>query len=134
MGNFWEILYILSWQRAANPPILWRPSYVAYYPFFKLLPTLPLPQLACHLQPPLPLFFLLFCFFSWMCFMPHDNMDLHKSSLGTLVPAGPWCVFYATSHQVDWGLTQHDFLRVLGFDIIHKTYTAHSGASRLAHP
>ena len=27
----------------------------------------------------------------------HDNMDLHISSLGILVPEGPWCVFYAPS-------------------------------------
>ena len=60
-------------------------------------------------------------------------MDLHISSLGTLVPEGTWCVFYATRHQVYWGLTQCGFLLVLGFDITHKTYTGPSGASRLIH-
>ena len=62
----------------------------------------------------------------------NDNMDLYILSLGTLVPEGPWCVFYATRHQVYWGLTQ-GVLLVLWFDIIHKTYKAHSGASRLTH-
>ena len=65
---------------------------------------------------------------------PHDNVDLHISSLGTLVPEGTRCVFSATRHQVYWGLTQCGFLLVLGFDITHKTYTGHSGASRLTHP
>ena len=30
---------------------------------------------------------------------------LHMSSLGTLLPGGPWCVFYAKRHQLYWGLT-----------------------------
>ena len=32
-------------------------------------------------------------------------MDLHMSSLGILVPEGPWCVFSATRCQLYWGLT-----------------------------
>ena len=40
-----------------------------------------------------------------------DNMDLHILSLGTLVPEGSWCVFYATRNQVYWALTHNvDFL------------------------
>ena len=35
-------------------------------------------------------------------------LDLHVSSLGTLVPEEPWCAFYATRHQVYWGLTHVD--------------------------
>ena len=34
----------------------------------------------------------------------NDNMDLHMSSLGTLVPEGPWYVFYAARCQVYGGL------------------------------
>ena len=64
----------------------------------------------------------------------HINMDLHISSLGTLLPEGPWCVSYARRHQVYWGLKQCGFSLVLGFDITRKTYTAQSGASRLTHP
>ena len=29
------------------------------------------------------------------------------SSLGTVVPEGPWCVFYATRRTVYWGLTHN---------------------------
>ena len=54
-GQFWEILYIPSWQRAAKPTILGRSPphpYVAYYPFFKFLPTLPsLPNLPVTSNP-----------------------------------------------------------------------------------
>ena len=34
-------------------------------------------------------------------------MDLHMSSLGTLVTEGPWCVFHATRCQVYWVLTHN---------------------------
>ena len=34
-------------------------------------------------------------------------MDLHLSSLGTLVPEGPCCVFYVTRHQVYRGMTRN---------------------------
>ena len=37
----------------------------------------------------------------------NDDMYLHMSSLGTVVPEGSWCMFYATGHQVYWGLTQN---------------------------
>ena len=38
------------------------------------------------------------------------RMDLHISSLGIAVPEGPCCVFYATKHQVYWGLTWYKTL------------------------
>ena len=119
MGG-WEVFEVSlhSWQRCANPPY-----------FMKIPPKLPTPTAlsvvlflwlngwSCHI---------------WFAILLNDNMDLHMSSLGTMVPEGPWCVFYATRHQVYWGLTQ-GVLLVLWFDIIHKTYKAHSGASRLTH-
>ena len=37
----------------------------------------------------------------------NDNIDLHMSRLGNLVPEGPWCVFYATRCQVYWSLTHN---------------------------
>ena len=43
----------------------------------------------------------------WCAILLNDNMELHMSSLGTLVPEGPWCVFYATRRQVYWGLTHN---------------------------
>ena len=42
---------------------------------------------------------------SWCAILLNNNMDLHMSSHGTLVPEGPWCVFYATRCQAYWGLT-----------------------------
>ena len=36
----------------------------------------------------------------WSAILLNDNMDLHKSRLVTLLPKVPWCVFYATKHQV----------------------------------
>ena len=48
-------------QRGANSPILWRLSYIATPTLFQVL-SHPLPLLS-HLWPPLPLFFLLSCFF-----------------------------------------------------------------------
>ena len=59
----------------------------------------------------------------------NDDMDLHMSSLGTLVPEGPWCVFYVTRLKSD---TMWFFTVTL---ISHtQTNTVHSGASRLTHP
>ena len=59
-------------------------------------------------------------------------MDQHMWSLGTLVPEGPWCVFYATRCQVYWGLT-HNVVLYGHSDLISLTHkhTAHSMASRL---
>ena len=58
-----------------------------------------------------------------------------RSSLGTLVPEIPWCIFYATRRQVYWSLTHNV---VFWYDIIHtktdtQRHTTHSGTSRLTH-
>ena len=107
--------------------------------FFKFCP-IPSPQLTCHLQPPPQLFFLLSCFFGWMG--DHTTFDVlfylmiywsTMSSLGNLVPEGPWCVFYATRSQVYWGLT-YNVVFYWYSDLISQTHTAHSGASGLTHP
>ena len=61
------------------------------------------------------------------CAVSLSIMDLCMSSLGTLVPEGPWCVFYATRCQVYWGLAHNVvLLLILWFDITHTnthTYT-----------
>ena len=58
----------------------------------------------------------------WCAVFLPDNMDLHMSSLGTLVPERPWCVFYAIRH-----------LNITGTLIWYhsQTHTAHSGTSTL---
>ena len=89
-------------------------------PFFQILPTLP--------QPLTSLLFLLPCFFGWnsMGWMSdratfdvlHYLMVLYTCQ--TLVPERPCCVFYATRHQVYWGLTNNVvFLLVLWLDATH---------------
>ena len=125
MGEGW--FYIRGWEILGNP--------FHTFPFL----SYPFPHLSV---PPAPTPTVLsVVLFLWLnrrscrisCTnLNNDNMDLYILSLGTLVPEGPWCVFYATRHQVYWGLTQ-GVLPVLWFDIIHKTYKAHSGASRLTH-
>ena len=112
-----------SWQRGANFPNLWRP--------LPILPTSPLsnfvhPPPPNSLSPPTPtpivlsvvLFFWLngwmgdharFDVFIYCSNLFNDNMDQQMSSFSTLVPEGPWCVFYATRHQFYWSLTDTFF-------------------------
>ena len=35
----------------------------------------------------------------------YNELQLDMHMLVTLVPEGPWCLFYATGYQVYWGLT-----------------------------
>ena len=116
------------------------PLYCLATRFFKFWPT-PLPT---FLLPPIPtptvLSVVLFLWINgwsrhiWCAILLNDNMDLHVSSYGTLVPEGPWCMFYAIRHQVYWGLT-HVVVFYWYSDLIShtQTHTAHSGASRLTH-
>ena len=65
----------------------------------------------------------------WYAILLNDNMDLQISSLGTLVPKGPWCVFYATRRQVYWGLTHMFFTGTLIWYYTHThthTHTQHT--------
>ena len=117
-------LYVVG--REVLTPLFYEdPPYIAYHsPLFKFYPTLTLP---CHLQPPPPTVLSVFLFLwlngwsqhIWCAILLNDNMDLNMSSLGTLVPERPWCVFFATRIQVYWGLTQCGFLLVIWFDITH---------------
>ena len=66
----------------------------------------------------------------WCATLLHNNMDLHMHSLGTLLPEGPWCVFYAfyaTRHQVYWGLA-HNVIFYWYSDLISHTgkHTQHT--------
>ena len=81
----------ISWhsrQRGTNPPIIRKP------PFFKT-------SLHCHFLQLLPHFS--FCWpvswwsnHIWCAILLNDNKDLQMLGLDTIVPEGPWCVFYAT--------------------------------------
>ena len=110
----WQIFEVSShsWQRSANSPYLWRPLYCLplLFQFFSQ-PS------STSLSPPTPtstvLSVVLFLWLNgwsrhiWCANLLNDNMDLHMSNLGTLVPERPWCVFYGTKCQVCWGLTNH---------------------------
>ena len=110
--------------------------------FFKFCPS-PSHFLVISSPTPTVLSVVLFLWLSrwshiWWAVLLNDDMDLHMLSLGTLLPEGPWCVFYATSKGSS--LLRSDmwcgFLLVLWFDITHKQtdkHTAHSRASRLTH-
>ena len=100
----------------------------------QILSTLP-PPLPCHLQPLPPLFFLLPCFFGRVG--DHATFDVLFYLMTHFKPwylsvRRPWYVFYATRHQVYWGLT-HDVGFYWYSDLMSPTHkhTAHSVASSL---
>ena len=115
-----------SWQKLwsyGDPPILPTPS-----PFSNFVQ----PPLSPPAPTPTALSIVLFLWLNgwlrhiWCAILLNDIIGPHMSNLGTSVPEGPWCVFYATRRQVYWGLTR-DFLLVLWFDIIQThTHTQHT--------
>ena len=56
----------------------------------------------------------------WCAILLNNNMDLHMSSLGTLVPEGSWFAFYEKRIQVYWGLT-HNVVFYWYSDLISQT-------------
>ena len=121
---------------------LWRPLYIAYPPPFSNFVQPPLSHFPatsdlhpnCSFCCPVSLA-------EWviiphlMCYLPNDNMDLHMSSLGTLVPEGTFMqqgVRFTEVWHIMWFFTG----TLIWY---HKhththTHTAHSGASRLTLP
>ena len=59
-------------------------------------------------------------------------------SLDTLIPEGPYCVFYASKHQAYWGLTQnmvfYYYSALISHTQTHTTHVTYTGAKRLIHP
>ena len=117
-GKFLKSLYIVS----PKPLILWKPLiYCLALPFSNPPhPHFPVNSnlhshcsFCCHVS-----LAEWWSYHIWSAFLLTDNMDLYISSFGTLLPEGPWCVFYATRRQVYWGLTSVLIL-VLWFDITH---------------
>ena len=64
----------------------------------------------------------------WCAVLLNDNMDLNMSSLGTIVLEGPWCVFYATRHQIYLGLTRNVVFYWYSDLISHDTHDTHMHA------
>ena len=105
------VLSLHSSLRGAKPPFYEDPSYVAFPLFWNFVQPHPLP---CLLQPHSHCSSVVLFLWqnewsrhTWCAILLNDNTDLHMSSLGTLVPEGPWCVFYVTRRQVYWGLTHN---------------------------
>ena len=90
-------------------PYFMRTLYSAYPSFSNFVQPPP------SLLPPTPTptalsVVLLFWLNEWLChtwcaILLNDIMDVHMSSLGTLMQEGGWLVFYITRHQIYWGLT-----------------------------
>ena len=82
-----------TWQRGANPPILWRPTLLPTPLFFKFCPTHSSPPISLspsNASPTVPSLDLFLWLNGWSChiwcvILLNDNMDIHMSSLGTLV-------------------------------------------------
>ena len=115
------------------------PTYIAYPLFFKFrpptthFPVTSKPHSHCSFCWPVSLAEL-WSRRIWCAILVNDNMVLHMSSLGILVPERPWCVFYATRRQVYWGLTHVVFYWCS--DLISHTHTnTHSAlrGSQLTH-
>ena len=89
-----------------------KTPYIVYPLFFKFW-SLPPPTLLSTTPTLTALSAVLFLWLHgwppdiWCVILLNDIMDLHMLSLVTLVPEGPWYVFYATRHQVYWGLTHN---------------------------
>ena len=123
--------------------------YIYIYTPHPILPTPPFLNPLSHHLPPWTSTALSVVLFLWQngC---NEIMDLHMSSLGTLVPGGPWCLFYATLSSLLKADTKYGCLLVPWLSITHthihthtQTHThthtnthhtkTHSRASRLTH-
>ena len=63
-------------------------------------------------------------------------MDLNLASLGALVTAAPWCVFYATRHQTYRSFNTDDMVfasTLIWYQTHRQTHTGHTGTNRLTH-
>ena len=119
MGDvkFLKSLYIVG-RRVLNP-LFYEDDlpYISKSPFFKFFPPPPPLPFSTFLSPPTlnatALSVIIFLWINewsrhiWYTILLNDNMDLQMSSLPTLVPEGPWFVFYATRQQFYWGMTHN---------------------------
>ena len=115
-----------SCQRLHNPPILWRPPV--------------------HCLPSFPNFFhphyaLSLWLHVWShhiyCFILLNNIvNINLLSLGNLVLAAYFCVFYAIRHQIYWRFDTNDMdfpSTLIWYHIHRQTYRRHTCTNRLAH-
>ena len=116
------------------------PPYIAYHPLFpnSLSPSTPSPT---AISVVLFLWLNGWSCYVWYAILFNNIMDKKKSRRDTLVPEWPWCVFYATSCKVYWGLTHHvvfcwysDLISLIHIHTSTHRHIAHSGVSRMTHP
>ena len=131
----WEIfkvLYIVG--RGVLTLLFYEdPLYCLTHPFSKFCPPPP-PTTPTSLPPrthsPTALSVVMFLWLNgwshhiWCVILVNNDMDLYMSSLGTLVPEGPWCLFYATRRQIYRSLT-HNVVFYWYSDLISNTYNVH---------
>ena len=142
----WKVFCVFSlhsWQRGPNPPNLWKTPYIAYPSLFSSFVQPPPPFLSLPTLDPTALFVALFLVLFWLngwslhiwvAILLNDIMDIHISSLGTFVPEGRWCVFYATRRQVYWGLTHNKILCWYSDLISHTQTHAHRDTQHTQRP
>ena len=119
--------YIIS--RGVLTPLFYEDSPILPppHPFSSFVPPPPTP-LSPLTSTPTVLSVVLFLWLNvwshhiWCAILHNENMDLHTSSLVTLVPEGTWRVFYATRCKVYWALT-HNVVFYWYSDLISHTQT-----------
>ena len=145
---FWskrnQLIYLIIGRGVLTPLFYEEPLLYCLHPLFTNFVQSPPCLLPCQLQPPPSLLFLWLTGWSrhiWCAILLNYMMDLHMFSLCTLAPEGPWCVFYATRHQVYWALTNNVvfcwYSNLISHTYTHKDtlrHTAHWESSRLTHP
>ena len=115
-GKFLKALYIVD-RGLLTPYLMKTPPVLATTPppFFQFLSTTTTTPNFLSPSTPTPTVFPVDLFLwlngwwhhIWCAIFLNDNLDLHMLSLDTLVPEGPWFVFYATKHQDYWGLAHN---------------------------
>ena len=134
----WPLRMFLD--RCPTPLFYKDPPYIAYNPLFpnSLSPSTPSPT---AISVVLFLWLNGWSCYVWYAILFNNIMDKKKSRRDTLVPEWPWCVFYATSCKVYWGLTHHvvfcwysDLISLIHIHTSTHRHIAHSGVSRMTHP
>ena len=100
-----------------NLPILKRPYLYCLRPSSKFCTT---PSL-CYFLP---------CFFGTWCVVLFSNiMDLNLLSVGTLVLAAPWYVFYGTKSPIYYWFDTDDMIFATAMTWYHKHWQTNTGST-----
>ena len=103
------------------------PPFIAYFLIFQILSNTP-SLFLCHLN-------MSSCHISCVILLS-DIMDLHLTSLGTLVPATRCCVFYTPRNQIYGMFDTNDIViasTLIWYHTHRETHKGHTGTNRLTH-